>query len=340
MRITPEILRKIARDTVAQRTKSNRNILAVYLIGSLLKEDPLIGGTTDIDLVFIHNGEAPFAREIIRLTDEVHIDIAHHSRFLYHQPRELRVHPWMGPTIYGCKILYDPQHFMDFTMASASAQFLQPENVLARANQQVEQARQTWLSYQLETPEAGPEEIDSYLKAVENAANAAASLTGAPLPERRALLEYPQRAEAAGRPGLQKGLLGLLGANHADPELVQSWLPQWRKALESTPAENRPPRLHIHRIPYYQRSFDYFLSTSEPMNLLWPLLHTWTEAANLLPPESDPYKEWAAAMDRLELRGAHFEERLSGLDAFLDTVEDLIENWGRQHGAVPEEGLR
>jgi hypothetical protein len=335
MRITPEILRKIARDTVAQRTRNNRNLLAVYLIGSLLRDEPLIGGTTDIDLVFVHNGDAPAEREIIRLTEDVHIDIAHHSRYIYHQPRELRLHPWMGPTLYDSKVLYDPQHFMDFTVASASAQFYQPENVLARANTQVEQARQIWLSYQLEASPAGPVEIGDYFKAVENAANAIASLSGPPLPERRLLSEYPQRATLAGRPGLQKGLLGLLGAGHAEPQAVRGWLPAWRSAIESIQSDQVPLRIHPHRISYYQRAFEYFLSSPEPMNLLWPLLLTWNLAISFHPEGSSHYGSWVEAMNHLQLLGAGFADRLNGLDAFVDTAEDVIEEWGRGHGLTP-----
>jgi hypothetical protein len=334
MRITPEILRKIARDTVTQRTRSNRDILAVYLIGSLLTEDPLIGGTTDIDLVFIHNGEAPLQREIIRLTDEVHIDIAHHSRYIYHQPRDLRIHPWMGPNIYSCKLLYDPQHFMDFTLASVSGQFFQPENAIVRANVQVEQARQTWLSYQLEIPDTGPKEIETYLRAVCNAANALASLYGSPLAERRLLLEFPQRAQAAGRPGLYKGLLGLLGAAHADAEKLKSWLPSWIAAAEAIPPNNTPPRLHPQRTPYYLRAFEAFLSSPEPMNALWPLLLTWNQAINLLGVNHPACHSWQEAMKDIQLWGTGFQDRLSGLDAFLDMVEEHLDEWGRSNGII------
>jgi hypothetical protein len=44
MRITTETLLKIARDTVAQRTRSDRSLLAIYLTGSLLESEPLLGG--------------------------------------------------------------------------------------------------------------------------------------------------------------------------------------------------------------------------------------------------------------------------------------------------------
>ena len=54
MRITRETLLKIAKDTVTQQVRSRHDLVSVFLIGSLLTDDPLLGGTTDIDLIFIH----------------------------------------------------------------------------------------------------------------------------------------------------------------------------------------------------------------------------------------------------------------------------------------------
>jgi hypothetical protein len=67
MRITPAMLNKIARDTVAQRTRQDHSILAIYLAGSLFSGEPLLGGTADIDLFFIHNDIVSPEREIQRL---------------------------------------------------------------------------------------------------------------------------------------------------------------------------------------------------------------------------------------------------------------------------------
>ena len=53
MRITPELLFKIAEDTVAERTESNPAIIAAFLVGSVWDGEPVLGGTADIDLVFI-----------------------------------------------------------------------------------------------------------------------------------------------------------------------------------------------------------------------------------------------------------------------------------------------
>jgi hypothetical protein len=334
MRITLEMLNKVARDTIAQRTRSNRDILAVYVHGSLLSGDPLLGGTTDIDLFFVHNEDIPENREIVRMTDEVHLDIAHHSRRIYRQARDLRLHPWLGPTIYGCKILYDPQHTMDFIQASVGGQFNQPENILGRARGQAEAARQIWLSFQLEHPEPGLEESLRYLKAVEHAANAIASLSGPPLPERRFLLTFPGRAEEVGRRGMQNGLLGLLGGSTVDVETLRSWLGQWRAAFEAVPREKAPPRLMPFRLNYYLRAFEAQLGSETPLAVLWPLVNTWTRAAHLQPVDSPEYAGWQAAARHLGLLGETFYERITAFDAYLDLVEETLDAWAQKNGII------
>ena len=44
MRITREMLLKSARDTVTVRIKTEKDLVAAYLVGSVLGEDPLLGG--------------------------------------------------------------------------------------------------------------------------------------------------------------------------------------------------------------------------------------------------------------------------------------------------------
>ncbi|HJW27919.1 MAG TPA: hypothetical protein VJ508_01585, partial [Saprospiraceae bacterium] len=141
------MLLKLANDAVERYVSQDRSIMSGYLQGSLLGDSPLIGNTADIDLFFIHSDEVRLEREIVRISDEVHLDISHHSHRLYRQPRELRLHPWLGPAIYGCKIMHDPQHFIDFVQASVRGQFTSPQNVIARVRKQAEHAREIWESF-------------------------------------------------------------------------------------------------------------------------------------------------------------------------------------------------
>jgi hypothetical protein len=327
------MLMKIARDTVAKRTRSDRDLLSIYLTGSLLEDEPLLGGTADIDLVFVHDDSPLAPREIQRLTDEVHLDIAHHARRDYRQTRALRLHPWMGPTISRGRILFDPHHFMDFTQASVRGQFYRPDYVLGRAQGQAEHARQIWFPLHNLESGAGIAEVHLYLRAVEHALNAVASLNGPPLTERRVLLNFPARAEAAGRPGLYPGLLGLLAAPNADQEALQSWLAEWRQAYAGIPPEEAPARLHPDRCLYYWRAFEKIAGGERPQDMLWPLLRSWTSAVQLLPPEHPAQAGWRAALERLGLLGEGFPERVAALDAYLDAVEETLEEWARANGA-------
>lgn len=332
MRITQETLHRIANDTVAKRTRTDRDLLSIYLHGSLLDESPLIGGTTDIDLVFIHD-DSPFVeREIVVLTDEVHLDIAHHARSEYRDTRTLRLHPWLGPTIVGCKVLYDPQHFMDFIQASVGGQFYRPDFVLGRGRGMVEHARQMWLSLHVMTANPGIDEFIMYLKAVEHVINGVASLSGPPLTERRFLLQFPDRAEAVEKPGLYAGLLGLLGVANVDIDVLRTCVEAWQSAYDAIPTDNAPAELHPGRRAYYLRAFEALLNGKNYQDVLWPLLRTWTNAVVQLPEAADERSLWYKHLDQIGLMGAGFRQRVAALDAYLDTVEELIEIWARFHG--------
>jgi hypothetical protein len=336
MRITRDTLLKIVRDTVAQRTRSDRGVIAIYLSGSLLEDEYLLGGTADIDLFIIHTDPTPAAREIVHLSDEVHLDIAHHQHRDYRQARLLRTHPWIGPNIINCKILYDPQHFMDFTQASVRAQFDRPELVLARARVQVNSARQTWVTFHEQRPDPEPNDILAYLAALENAANGVAGLNGPPLTERRFLQRFARRAEAARKPGLFPGLMGLLGVSKIDLETLQSWFPTWQAAFQAVPTQDAPIRLHPHRQVYYRQGLESLVAGAHPMSALWPLLRTWTLAVSLLPQESDLRLSWRAALQTAGLIGQDFQERVDALDAYLDQVEETLDSWARENGVYTE----
>ena len=332
MRITRATLLKLAQDTVLQRTRRERGILAIYLCGTLQGEDFMLGGAADIDLVFVHDDTPPAAREIVRLNDELHIDIAHHARRDYREVRSLRLHPWMGPTLAACQPLYDPTHFLDFVQASVRGQFDRPDHVLSRVRSQAEHARQMWSGFALGPPEPGAESVLTFLRALDHAANAIALLSGPPLTERRLLLGFHARAEAVRQPGLHAGLLGLLGAPLVDVDTLRGWLPAWGAALEALPAD-APERLHPARRPYYTLAVEAMLGGEQPKAALWPLLRTWSLAARHLPPASPERLAWQEACQRLELSGPAFTARLEALDTYLDLVEETVEEWGRKNGA-------
>ena len=375
MRITRETLIRIAKETVQKRALADPGLVAAYLTGSLRSENPFLGNSTDIDIVLVHAGQPKVRREILPVTPEIHLDIVHNPRSEYEKPKELRIHPWLGPELYDPLPLYVTQHFFEFIQAGVRAEYAEPVNVLARARRNAEHARQIWSCLQL-SQETGPALLLSYLKGVNHAANAVALLTGGPLAERRFLLQFQERAAAAGAPGLAAGLLGLLGGAQVDAATLSKFLTEWEKTFVDAasrnkvhvpspvpragtgatslepglprgnrdypvpsrnrdypvPSRNRdyPASIAAPRLAYYKLAFEAMLAGDSPQSMLWPMVHTWTLSAAVLPPTHQ--SKWQAACETLGLTGEVFIERMEGLDRFLDTVEELLENMAASQG--------
>ena len=330
MHLLLESMIQIAKEAAVQRADSNHDIVAAYLTGSVLDRDPFLGDTADIDLVLVHAQEPKIRREIVSLTPEIHLDIKHNPRREYAHPRQLRVHPWLGPEMYDPLLLYESEHFFQFVQAGLRDKFHEPVNTLQRARRNTDHARQ--MCNGLQTPaESGPALVLKYLKAVNHAANAVAILNGMPLAERRLLLQFPARAEAAGRPGLPAGLLGLLGAQNADIFALARSLPEWEKDFqEAASRPNVEGRIHPGRLAYYKKALEALLSGEHPQAILWPFIHTWSLAAAVLPPARQV--AWQSACQQLGLVGETFKEHVQELAHYLDGIEELLEGMAAVNG--------
>lgn len=330
MRVNRATLLKIANDTTKRSARQDRSIFGAYLCGSLLGDRYLIGGTTDIDLTFIHTGPVEEPREIIRLTDEIHLDIAHYDQKAFRDPRQLRIDPWLGPTLFDCQVLYDPQHFIDFTQASVRGQFHRADYVLERSRTGVDAARKIWFTFYRDVPsEPSAADILQYLNALKLAVNGVVSLGGMPLTDRGLAVNFADRAAVLGYPGLHPGFLGLLGAAQVDPDQLSGWIPDWQQAYEAQAKESRFCALHLHRMHYYLLAIESLMARQTPENALWPLLLTWTQAVIQLPEDENLLAPWNRAGQQLGLLGAAFAERITALDAYLDSVEEIVEKYAR-----------
>jgi hypothetical protein len=342
MRLTRETLIKIARDTASQRAKVSRRIICIYLTGSVLTEAPLLGGTTDIDLVIIEDSEPLQPREVVKLSDEIHLDISHYAQAVFHQPRHLRTDPWFGPFIYSKPmVLHDTQHWFDFAQAATGAQFFQPDYILKRASVLAQAARRDWMALEFNPSDPHPRRVYGFLKVLENAGNALVCLTGEgmPLTERRFLLQLPHRLHELGETELVHALIGQL---LPDPSRLEPVWPQWQAGWKETfhAASLQPevsPRLNPGRWLYYDRGAAA-LWEENPNAALWLLMRTWTLAASHLPAEAPELAGWQSACQTLGLDEAHFADRLNSLDRFLDRVEEVMDGWARNNGvsSVPE----
>jgi hypothetical protein len=333
MRITRDILLKAARTVVQQRTMRDKHILCVYLTGSVIDDLPLLGGTADIDLVFVHDQPPSQSREIIRLTPDVHLDLAHHDQSIYNQPRELRIDPWIGSFLLKDPItLHGTQHWFEYIQSTVRSTFYQPETVLKRALPLAEKARQTWLDFQLDPQNPDPERVWAYLQALEMAANSLAVLEGVPLTERRFLLQFPQRVAELGYPGMAAGLIDLIAPKMPSTETIEKWIGDWTLTLTRI---GQDPDCPIHLSPirhgYYTRAVEA-LVTDEPAAALWILLHTWTRAILSCQSDQESLEKWSTCLTELGIYGEHFQNCMNNFDQFLDQVEEIIEKWADQNG--------
>lgn len=335
MRVTRESLIRIAKETAQERAYNDRDIVAAYLTGSLVSKeiDPLLGGTADVDIIIVHAGEPKHRREFVKLTPDFHADIGHRAKAEFKRPRELRLDPWLGWEMYDPMLLYEREKFFEFVQAGLRAgfEFNAPAPALHRSRLLLKDARAIWRNLLEINGPITPKDTLQYTRSLYLAVNAVAELSGPPLQERRLMLDFVPRAEAASRPGMDAALVGLMGASALDPSVIHGWLPEWKSAFESACGNSRvEPRIHPARLNYYEKAMLAMLASDKPKAALWPLIRTWTFAAEVLP-ETDQ-AAWRSACGQLGLTEQGIEERVSGLDHFLDEVEALLDDLAAQNG--------
>ena len=252
MRVTRESLIRIAKETAQERAFNDRDIIAAYLTGSLVDDelDPMLGGTADIDIILVHASEPKRLREFIKLTPDFHVDISHRAKSEFKRPRELRLDPWLGWEMYDPKLLFEREKFFEFVQAGLRAgfEFNAPALALQRSRSLLAHGRQIWRDLLEINDAVTPNDVLQYMKSLYHAVNAVAELSGPPLQERRLMLEFASRAEAAQRPGMEAALVGLLGASELDGSTIQAWLPDWKLAFESAMESSRVDPRIIRRV--------------------------------------------------------------------------------------------
>ncbi len=333
MRVTRQSLIRVAKETAQERAYNDKDIIAAYLAGSLLRDEPMLGGTTDIDLVFVHGQEPRREREIIKLTPDFHIDIQRRPREAFKAPRELRADPWLGYELYDPMLLFEREKFFEFVQASLRAgfEFESPPLVLQRCRSLQAAARKIWGELSEAEQKANPGLMGKYLQAVYFAANALVELNGAPIAERRFLLDFPARIGALEKPELFGSLLGLLGASQVNPESIDRWIADWKNDFQAASlADGVDPRIHPARLNYYEKAIKSMLGGDAPIAALWPLIHSWTLAAAIL--NGEQLKIWRAAFSDLDLAGSSFAQRLQGLDHFLDEIDIILDGFASANG--------
>jgi hypothetical protein len=328
MRITRETLLNLAREHSAKLSSKDRGLVCVYLTGSLLKDDPFIGGITDIDLVCVHDRTVSVPREIVRINADVHLDIAHYTQESFAPARKLRLDPWIGGALESAALsLQDSTHWFDLTRSTAVSQFLQPANVAGRSQKFLGLARQNWQALVDGTIPQGIKRVLALLDVVRFTANAVAVLNGMPLPLRRMFIDLPGRATAAGLPNLTGELVGAFTSEDVTDEHWAPWMTGLGAAFESLAnLPTFPASIHPNRRNYFEKAI-HSLQEERPAAAVWILLDVWTMAAAALPKADPVYKEWQTLCHTLRLESKHFPTRLEALDSALDQVEEVVDHF-------------
>ena len=334
MRITRELLHKYARQTVNVRLRSEPDIHAVYLVGSLVEEDPLLGGLTDIDLVLVHKYQATVCRECTPLTHDVSLDIYHKVREDYAKHRTFRQDPYMGyPLTHYNIILHDSEHWLEFIQSSVNAEFHRPDNVLARVRKFSNTAREKWFDLFQIPSNSHKVWLNQFLEILSLAANSISGLIGPPLTTRRFLMTFQERSESLGVPKVMAGFYGLLGVDDQSAENYEQWTEAFEKDLTLLAEEAAPP---VHLLPfrhsYYLNGIKALIHSDTPNQAIWPLLKTWLDIQFALPEPSPQVEAWDNFLDVLALTPDQAAEKAEALDAYLDSLEMVVEAWDDAYG--------
>lgn len=315
----------------AERRAAEMDILSGYLIGSVARGEPQLGGTADIDLVLIHERPPAIRREVVHLSPQVHLDIAHHGRDVYARPSELRVHRWIGPAMCEPIFLYDPEHYFEWAQAGARGQFFRPDHMLTRAQSFLRQAR----GASSLLPVTG-RWIRVYLKAVLEGANSIACLTGFPAAGRRVAVELESAARELECEHLLDAFLSLMGAGALGSWSAPELLSAWARAFDSATQHTHHVLLAPPRREYYLSAFQDLADSGQIQALLWPLLRTWEASIHTLESlgmESEFRSAWDTLLDALRLSPEWHLHRQEQLGNFLDQNHEWIQAWAERHGA-------
>ncbi len=324
MRITTEKLLELAQ----KEAETRPGVVSGYVIGSAADGDPVFGGTADVDLVLIHEYEPAAPREIVPLSDEVHLDISHHAKRLYQQPRDLRVDPWLGPAICEPVFLYDPSHFFEWAQASVRGQFHRADYMLARGAAFLKKAHVSL--NELETERLW---LSGWTRALLEAANAVASLEGFPASGRRVMPRLKSKLTDLNHPEIYDHFLRLLGAEQFEDSLAAEWVDSWATTFDSACKLSLDPELSEVRGGYYLGGFQSMIDEGSAVEILWPMLSTWDRAIHELELAQEHQPHWPQILNTLGLSVDHASQREKELEDLLDQVEGILENWAEKVGA-------
>lgn len=330
MKITRRKLIELAGQEAQKRAETG-GLLSAYLIGTVAHGEPLLGEAADIDLVLIHKEPPGREREVVRLSHQVHLDIAHHHKTRYEKPSQLRTDPWLGPALCEPVFLYDPDHFFEWAQAGARGQYFRADHALARALAFLAQARQQASLLQLSN-----RWVRGFLTAALNASNGIASLDKFPVAGRRLALALEKQTHSLARPEIYSRFLRLIGADQVHDWAQSDLYQPWAQAFDAAIRLDGDELLVECRKDYYLQGFQALSEQDQQKAVLWPLLYTWERSIYAIAgqPDYDRHQRaWEQALALARLDSAHRQERETALVDYIDHIQAELELWAEEHGA-------
>lgn len=333
MRVTKESLLNLTKSYISKRIRLDRSIICIYLTGSMLAKDPFINGSTDVDLVFVHEGNTEQVREIIKISPEITFDIHHLNQGYFTPPRKVRTDPWIGSSLcFDPVVLYGKGHWFEFTLASIEANFFLPENIIQRAYQFSNNARNLWLILRSGKTEQESIFVQQYIKILENASNAIACLSSFPLTDRIFMKNFKVSAESINKPELTGELYGLI-LGEADPTpYFDYYFNSWKYYLEyfgKSELVNQYPQYDEDRLQYYTKPVDILWKDHLP-SALWIMTKTWSRVVAAFQLDINEYFHSFCSI--IEIGPSYFPKRAKQIEDYLDLVEESLVDWGKQQG--------
>lgn len=332
--IERETLLKLARDTAKQYMTARRSIVSAYLTGSVAANEPLLGEATDLDLIFIDADPPPTPREVVRLSDQVALDIQYRSKADYAHPKDLRGHPWLGPELAEPIFISDSSHFFELAQSSARGQFHRPDFVAARAR-----GFAAWAREELHVglfpgmAPSSPVTIASLCRSLLYAANAVITLTGFPGAGRRLVMKLETAAKKLGRADVYDDFSAVWSADTLTAAEARQLLADWAAAYRAgqSPAAEL---IHPARRTIYERGFQAQIQADRVSDAVWLMLYTWQACLQNLPNDSPAVDAWVDWLQRLgSASSAEFAAKVEQARVYAALVDEAIETWAEKNGA-------
>lgn len=321
MKYTKEYLLEAAQKFIAKKVERDPSISAVMLIGSLRGYDHLINHPIDVDLLILQNDPVIIENELVRISDDHHLDVHYDDYTAYENPKLLRADGLRGWAIWNAEILYQQDRFFEFTQSTVRSQFDEPKNIIDRMRYFCSRARGYWLEKNADPQRTN---MDEYLTAVADAGNALACIDHEPLSVRSFLSDFLEITNSHEISEINGKILACMSPD-LSIDLISNKISLWKELfLEAT---KYPADMIINplRLNYFLDSIETQAKGKQPITAFWPFLMTlgkmpiqFSENKKLIEKHKNLINSFGFSSDGMK-------QKLTALDLLLEDIESIIE---------------